>query len=390
MNVRTTNIRFVSILFLGQVALAAELYAPHSVHQRLGMFNTTTGIFADVGSFELPAATVIPALAIDADGTVYGLLDVVGTPTGLSQLVTIDPATARVRPVGFPNTINMLAFGIGPDGTAYVGGFNAPALGFTGDSNLYRIDKVTGQLTLIGDTGVDMLMDFAFDSRGTMWGTVGNELYVMDTDTGAAQHVVTITDVDAAMTDPNAEIMGIMFDESDVLYATAFSRIEDSPVFIIDVVTGQATVAATPGLSVTHGGDIFLGQGPLVSAKEQQIKAVGLSWDEAFNSGDIDRLMDHYAVEAVSLPPNGPAMDQTMLRDHFSWLFGNYTAHHEWNTVEFRGSDELVVERAEYTTVYTAKGDNDPLPDEAGKRVVVYTRVGNEWRILWEIWSTDE
>jgi len=390
MNIRKVLPSFVFILLLSQAALAAELYVPHSLHQRLGVVDTATGLLTDVGSFGLPPATVIPALATDTDGTVYGLLNVLRTPTGLSQLVTIDPATARVRPVGFPNTINLLAFGIGPDGTAYAGGFNAPSLGFVGDPNLYRIDKATGQLILIGDTGVEMLMDFAFDSEGTMWGTVGDELYTIDTETGVAQHAVTITGVDAVMTDPDAEIMGIMFDESDVLYATAFSRIEQSPVFIIDTVTGLATGAATPGLSATHGGDIFLGQGPLVSARQQQIRAMGLLWDEAFNAGDLDRLMNYYALEAVSLPPSEPAMDKAALRDHLAWLFDNYTTHHEWNAVEFRFAEDLLVERGEYARSYVPKAGNEPLPDETGKHVVVYTRVDNEWKILWEIWSPDE
>jgi hypothetical protein len=60
------------------------------------------------------------------------------------------------------------------------------------------------------------------------------------------------------MTDPAAEIMGIMFDENDVLYATAFSLIENSPLFIIDIVTGQATVVTEPEMSIPHGGDIFV------------------------------------------------------------------------------------------------------------------------------------
>ncbi len=37
---------------------------------------------------------------------------------------------------------------------------------------------------MIGNTGVDKLMDFAFDSLGTMWATVANELYLIDTSSG--------------------------------------------------------------------------------------------------------------------------------------------------------------------------------------------------------------
>jgi len=58
--------------------------------------------------------------------------------------------------------------------------------------------------------------------------------------------------VDTATNDPAAEIMGIMFDEHDVLYATAF--IEGSPLFTIDTITGVATVVENPNLSFPHGG----------------------------------------------------------------------------------------------------------------------------------------
>ena len=264
MKFRKMGLTLLSVLFLGQAALGGNIYTPHERHQRLGVIDTVTGTFTDVGSFELPESVLIPEMAVDIDGTLYGLVNRRGTPNGLSQLVIIDRATAQVTPVGFPNAINLMAFDISPDGTAYVAGFNAPAGGWIGDSNLYRIDTSTGVLTLIGDMGLDHLMDFAFDSSGTMWATADNELYVIDTSTGAAQHAVTITGVDAAMTDPNSAIMGIMFDENDVLYATAISLsaeyilVEDSPLFIIDTVTGQATVVAEPEISIAHGGDIFV------------------------------------------------------------------------------------------------------------------------------------
>jgi hypothetical protein len=248
----------LSILFLGQATLAGDIYTPHERHQRLGIIDTVAGTFTDVGSFELPDSVLIPEMALDIDGTLYGLANRRGTPNGLSQLVIINKETAQVTPVGFPNAINLMAFDIGSDGTAYVAGFNAPAGGWIGDSNLYKIDKTTGELTLIGDTGVDRLMDFAIDSSGTLFGTAGhsitdNELYIIDTSSGAAQHAATITGVDAAMADPNSAIMGIMFDENDVLYATGWSLIESSPLFIVDTVTGQATLAAQMEISMPHG-----------------------------------------------------------------------------------------------------------------------------------------
>jgi hypothetical protein len=147
-----------------------------------------------------------------------------------------------------------VALDIAPDGTVYVAGFDQPAFAMQGDPNLYTIDTVTGQLTLIGNTGIDRIMDFAFDSAGTMWATTGNELYIINHDTGASDRVVTIIGVDAATNEPTAEIMGIMFDENDVLHATAF--IEGSLLFTLDTVTGQATAVARPAISFPHGGAI--------------------------------------------------------------------------------------------------------------------------------------
>lgn len=95
-------------------------------------------------------------------------------------------------------------------------------------------------------------MDFAFDSSGTMWATTANELYTIDTTIGVSQHIASITGVDMATNDPDVEIMGIMFDEHDILYATAF--IEGSPLFKTDTTTGVAMVVAKPGLSFPHGG----------------------------------------------------------------------------------------------------------------------------------------
>lgn len=84
----------------------------------------------------------------------------------------------------------------------------------------------------IGNTGINKIMDFAFDSAATTWATTGNELYIIDSSTGASAHVASITGVDTATNDPNAEIMDIMFGENDVLYATAF--MDGSPLFTID------------------------------------------------------------------------------------------------------------------------------------------------------------
>jgi hypothetical protein len=229
-----------------------NIYTTYNLGQNLGVLNVITGQFREVGSYQLPETTGLSATAFSPDGALYGMLQGFVHRGGMSQLVSIDLQTGKATPIGFYNPINAVAFDIAADSTAYVTGFTNPDMGMQGDTVLYSIDTTTGQMTAIGDTGVERIMDFAFDSAGVMWATTANELYTLDPSTGASHHVVSITGVDSATGDPAAEIMGIMFDEHDVLYATAF--IEGSPLFTLDTTTGAASVVEDLGLSFPHGG----------------------------------------------------------------------------------------------------------------------------------------
>jgi len=241
-------------LVQNSVATTGRIYTTYNRGQNLGILDLVTGEFADIGSYQIPESTAMSATAISPDGVLYGMVQGFFDRGGMSQLMLIDPKSGKATPIGFANPINAVAFDFAPDGTAYVAGFTDPALGAKGDTIIYSINTATGQLTAIGDTGIDRIMDFAFDSAGVMWATTANKLYTIDTNTGASQHVASITGVDTATNDPAAEIMGIMFDEYDVMYATAF--IEGSPLFTINTTTGVATAVAQIELSFPHGGAI--------------------------------------------------------------------------------------------------------------------------------------
>ena len=193
-----------------------------------------------------------------------------------SQLARIDLQTGAMEPIGPVHDINFA----GPEFDAYG---NLYATGFTvgppeggpiyvwGDSYLYRIDKHTGEKTAIGDTGHTEWMDLDFDSQGRLWGTFGNDLYVIDTQTGASTFVTHVDGVEENRI-PGVceedwaymEIMGMAFDHNDVLWATAmkgFSYCEEgglaAPVMTIDIEAGQAhLVGSTLIDGQSHGGDI--------------------------------------------------------------------------------------------------------------------------------------
>ena len=159
-------------------------------------------------------------------------------------------------------------------GDFYVTGFQVPEPPFLfGDSNLYRVNKHTGDLILVGDTGRTDWMDLDFDKKGKLWATTKNELYLLDTETGASTFVTSIygvphSDIPGTCAEdwPGMEVMSIAFDKNDVLWATAmkgFSNCLDnnSPVMSIDTGTGVATIVGytgdTPFIGgYNHGGDI--------------------------------------------------------------------------------------------------------------------------------------
>ncbi len=107
---------------------------------RLDLTNAALTVVGDTGYF-------LYTIAFDGDGTLYGS---VGVGTGRGSLVRINPTTGTSSVVGTPGVFGGLA--VDTDGTLY---------GAAG-SGLYRIDKNTGQATLIGTVGISAINNLAF------------------------------------------------------------------------------------------------------------------------------------------------------------------------------------------------------------------------------------
>jgi hypothetical protein len=146
----------------------------------------------------------VPALAVDpTTGTMYA-----GTGGGGPFLFTVDPATATATLVG-DTGLGFAAIGsldFRADGTLFAA-VNIFGDGGTGSDFLARIDKTTGQATLIGPFGtcgafecsLEGMEGIAFDAAGRLWGTLSARgaagtpgLYRIDPATGAATFVAPI------------------------------------------------------------------------------------------------------------------------------------------------------------------------------------------------------
>ena len=225
-------------------------------------------------------------LAFDLDGTCYALL-AFHQGGNASVLTRLDTRTGAVTPVNL-GQVYPLIFG-GPDidshGNLYVTGFTVgppedpttPA--WWGGYDLWRVNKATGAMELVGDTRVGTgganggeWMDLAFDSQDRCWTTCRNKLFLLDTTDGHSTFVRDIVGVPQSNIPGDEcpddwqyiEVMNIAFDDNDTLWGSAIRGFSpcagfiNAPVVKIDVNTGQATVvgyAETGGQN--HGGDIM-------------------------------------------------------------------------------------------------------------------------------------
>ena len=219
-------------------------------------------------------------LTFDVDGTMYTIIDWLGDFTEGSQKSRLARVDLKTGAVTFIGDFIHLSFA-GPEmdtrGNIYATSFTVgdPATGgippyIWGDNCLYRFNKRTGAATRIGNTGRGDWMDLAFDSKGNLWATTKNKLFILSTRTGAATFVKDIkgvpnTDQHIAGIPPEdwpyMEVMSIAFDEHDVLWATAmrgFSPVLGNGLVLkIDVKSGQAHIVGYTGKSYNHGGDIL-------------------------------------------------------------------------------------------------------------------------------------
>jgi hypothetical protein len=218
---------------------APPIYATSGDGANLVTINPANGASTLIGSSGTSGAY---AAAFSPDGsTLYGIL---GWNTSNDRLGKYNVATGTITPVsgnvfGVPA---MLALEVSSNGILYGGSWGTT-------NNFFSINPTTGIATIIGSTGFDSVMDFAFDSQGTLWAVNNFDLWKINTGTGAATHVTAIQGTN------NNPVMGIMFDGNDVLYATEYTS--SSVLYTINTTTGNATLVGNTGLFYAHGGDIF-------------------------------------------------------------------------------------------------------------------------------------
>jgi uncharacterized protein (TIGR02246 family) len=130
-----------------------------------------------------------------------------------------------------------------------------------------------------------------------------------------------------------------------------------------------------------------LGAAPALAQNKAAIEKLNDVWTAAFNKGDAAAVAALYTEDAYVLPP-GSAMVKGRAAIEAFWR----QAAQQMSDAKLTTVDVLPLGRSaarEIGTV-TLKTKSQPPQEVVGKYVVVWRKVGRDWKLATDIWNTDK
>lgn len=119
-------------------------------------------------------------------------------------------------------------------------------------------------------------------------------------------------------------------------------------------------------------------------AQKAEIEANNAKWIELFNKGDFSGIASLYSADATAFPP-GSAMVQGRAAIEAMWKgMAEQVTDPKLTTVDVKPLGSSAA-REIGTFILKTKG---PAPqDVTGKYVVVWEKVGDDWKLATDIWN---
>lgn len=120
------------------------------------------------------------------------------------------------------------------------------------------------------------------------------------------------------------------------------------------------------------------------AAQKANIEAANAKWVEFFNKGDFDGVASLYTNDAVALPP-GSAMVKGRAAIGAMWKgMAEQVSDPKITTLDIKRLDPTAAREIGTFSLKT-KG---PTPKEvSGKYVVIWQRIGRDWKLSSDIWN---
>ena len=120
------------------------------------------------------------------------------------------------------------------------------------------------------------------------------------------------------------------------------------------------------------------------SAQKAEIEAVNAKWTEFFGKGDFAAIASLYTTDAIAFPPGsamvqGRAAIEAMLKG-----MGEQVSDPKLTTLDVK---PLGPTAAREIGTFSFKTKAPPQQEVTGKYVVVWEKVGDDWKLASDIWN---
>jgi uncharacterized protein (TIGR02246 family) len=112
------------------------------------------------------------------------------------------------------------------------------------------------------------------------------------------------------------------------------------------------------------------------------------AYTTALNAGDLDATMALYAPDAMSMPPDGPAVSGAdALRDWYAPAFTEYTMELTATVDDVVVAADLAVLRAKYDQRLVPKDGGEPATQLGSWLIVLRATDDGSWKLWRDMWS---
>ena len=120
------------------------------------------------------------------------------------------------------------------------------------------------------------------------------------------------------------------------------------------------------------------------SSQKAEIEAVNAKWTEFFGKGDFAAIASLYTTDAIAFPPGsamvqGRAAIEAMLKG-----MGEQVSDPKLTTLDVK---PLGPTAAREIGTFSFKTKAPPQQEVTGKYVVVWEKVGDDWKLASDIWN---